>query len=36
MEQQPQRACEQTKLKQKQNKNKARHIQIDHVFHCSI
>ena len=34
MEHQPDRVCERTKLKQKQNQ--ARHIKIDHPFYCSI
>ena len=34
MEQQPDRACEQTKSKQ--NKTKSRDIQTDHAFYCSI
>ena len=35
MEQQPHRACEGTKSKQKQNQA-TRHIQTDHAFYCSI
>ena len=35
MEKQPHHACEQTKSRQ-QKQNQARHIQINHVFYCSI
>ena len=34
MEQQPNRACERTNSKQKQNQT--RHIQIHHTLYCSI